>query len=187
MLEELRVRNFVLSRDNVMEFSQGLTAITGETGAGKSLTVDALLQVLGGRTDAQTVRRGSDRAEIEAVFTAPENTPIDVFLKERELSSEEHTVVLRRVIGKDGRSRAWINTRAVTLSVLKEAGSLLVSVHGQHASVRLMDERNQLALLDCYGRLEGLSVKLLMLITPSVTDCKIFLMSKNAVRRFFVL
>lgn len=160
MLEELRVRNFVLSRDNVMEFSTGLTAITGETGAGKSLTVDALLQVLGGRTDAQTVRRGSERAEIEAVFTAPENTPIDVFLKERELSSEEHTVVLRRMIGKDGRSRAWINTRAVTLSVLKEAGSLLVSVHGQHASVRLMDERNQLALLDTYGRLEGLSVRL---------------------------
>ncbi|MCI6797460.1 MAG: DNA repair protein RecN [Succinatimonas sp.] len=160
MLEELRVRNFVLSRDNVMEFSTGLTAITGETGAGKSLTVDALLQVLGGRTDAQTVRRGSERAEIEAVFTAPENTPIDAFLKERELSSEEHTVVLRRMIGKDGRSRAWINTRAVTLSVLKEAGSLLVSVHGQHASVRLMDERHQLALLDTYGRLEGLSVRL---------------------------
>ncbi len=266
MLEQLTVRNFVLSDENNMEFQQGLTAITGETGAGKSLTVDAISQILGARTDSSCVKKGCDRAEIEAVFSLDGNKNAISFLIERELISldelqsslaypldiranagnkdsdnekitkvsskksaagkqsgnldvrkshssqnlnkkddaekdssnadpnvnvsfkpqalvNEHeeaidekpddikasiialinsdilkdtdlSLVIRRVITKDGKSRAWINSHAVTLSTLKDLGSFLVSIHGQHASVKLLDNMRQLHLLDGFGELQ---------------------------------
>lgn len=158
MLEQLNVRNFALSDRNEIEFAAGLTAITGETGAGKSLTVDALSQVLGARADTGLIRRGADRAEVEAVFSL-EDGGLQDFLLSRELSSEDGTLVLRRVITQDGKSRAYLNSHAVTLSLLKEVAAQLVSVHGQHASIRLLDTRNQLRLLDGFGSIESLAAK----------------------------
>ncbi len=276
MLEQLTVRNFVLSDENNLEFQQGLSAITGETGAGKSLTVDAISQILGARTDSSCVKKGCDRAEIEAVFSLEHNKNAISFLIERELISidelnsslaqpldtkskageklndtdkatkasskkssptkqalaldgnQSHTaqsdntdtdsspdnkdlntqvkhdvnivqskeapavaevkdhqtslesepvgdeenrisdlinleeiedsdleLVIRRVITKEGKSRAWVNSHAVTLSTLKELGAYLVSIHGQHASVKLLDNNRQLHLLDGFGELQA--------------------------------
>lgn len=152
MLEELSVRNLVLSVHNVMEFKQGLTAVTGETGAGKSLTVDALGLILGARTDPGLVRRGCDKAEVEAIFSLDDCQAAVNFLKDHDLYSEDQ-LIIRRTVGADGRSRAFVNSRSVTISLIKELGSLLVSVHGQHASVRMLSPQRQLKLLDGYGEL----------------------------------
>lgn len=160
MLEELTVSNFVLSRHNVMEFAHGLTAVTGETGAGKSLTVDALNMILGARTDPSLVRQGCNKAEIEAIFSLDDSSNAQAFLKEHELDSDDQTLIIRRTLSADGRSRAWVNSKAVTLGLLKELGALLAAIHGQHASVRMLNLARQLQLLDGFGDLQDQVAKL---------------------------
>lgn len=155
MLEQLIVRNFGLSAENTIEFKGGMTAITGETGAGKSLTVDALSQVLGERANTQAVREGAERAEIEAVFGEDGlSEELKTLLKDAALASDDGALVLRRVLGADGKSRAFVNGHAANLSQLRDIGAALISVHGQHASVRLADPHRQLELLDGFGGLE---------------------------------
>ena len=101
MLEQLIVKDFALSAKNTLDFNSGMTCITGETGAGKSLTVDALSLLLGARADANMVRTGAQKAELNAVFSIDRNEPAKKFLKEHELTSEDSSLMLRRVIGSD--------------------------------------------------------------------------------------
>ena len=154
MLLQLIVKDFALSEKNVLDFSEGMTCITGETGAGKSLSVDALSLILGSRADSAFVRKGCDKAEISAVFSIDSNELLKSYLKEHDLTSEDASdLVIRRVVTKDGKSKAYINDAPCTLSVLKEVTDSLVAIHGQHASVKLIDEKNQLNLLDSFAGL----------------------------------
>ena len=153
MLEQLIVKDFALSAKNTLDFNSGMTCITGETGAGKSLTVDALSLLLGARADANMVRTGAQKAELNAVFSIDRNEPAKKFLKEHELTSEDSSLMLRRVIGSDGKSKAYINDTPCTLAWLKEIGAMLVAIHGQHASIKLIDKSNQLKLVDEFGSL----------------------------------
>lgn len=150
MLEQLIVKDFALSESNSIDFDKGMISITGETGAGKSLTVDALGMVLGERADADMVRSGAAKAEIEAVFSIGSLPELKEKLNSLELGNEDD-LLLRRVINSDGKSKAYINGHPCTLGLLKEVGAFLVAIHGQHASIRLVDEKNQLELLDAYG------------------------------------
>lgn len=155
MLEQLLVKDFALSEKNTLEFSPGMTCITGETGAGKSLTVDALSLLLGARADAMMVRTGCDKAELCAEFSISDNETVIAYLKEHDLLNEEQSLMLRRVITKDGKSKAYINDVPCTLAVLKELTTNLIAIHGQHASIKLIDKNNQLHLLDSFGKLQG--------------------------------
>lgn len=154
MLEQLIVKDFALSDKNILDFSSGMTCITGETGAGKSLTVDAISMLLGARADSGCVRTGSQKAELDAVFSVENNEAVRAFLNERDLLSEDNTLMLRRVISADGKSKSYINGSPCTLALLKELGTYLVAIHGQHASIRLIDRNNQLSLVDSFGRLK---------------------------------
>ncbi len=154
MLEQLIVKDFALSDKNILDFSSGMTCITGETGAGKSLTVDAISMLLGARADSGCVRTGSQKAELDAVFSVENNEAVRAFLNERDLLSEDNTLMLRRVISADGKSKSYINGSPCTLALLKELGSYIVAIHGQHASIRLIDRNNQLSLVDSFGRLK---------------------------------
>lgn len=154
MLEQLLVKNFALSAGNCLEFNRGMTAITGETGAGKSLMVDALSLVLGERADAAMVRHGQDKAEIEAIFSLGQLPELKLRLKSDELlADDEDTLILRRTISADGKSRGYVNGHPVTAAVLRSLGASLVAVHGQHAGIQLTDKNRQLQLLDSFGGL----------------------------------
>ncbi len=155
MLQQLTATNFVLSQRNEIDFKGGMTAITGETGAGKSLAVDAISAVTGARAEAGWVRKGADRAEVEALFDLKGQGALAGYLKERDLEDEGGELALRRIIGADGKSRAYANGHSVTLATLREIGQMLVAVHGQHASVRLMDQDRQLQLVDSFGALDA--------------------------------
>lgn len=152
MLETLIVKDFALSEHNSLEFNQGMTAITGETGAGKSLTVDALSVLTGARADANMVRTGAKSAELSAVFSLDSHKASE-FLQSLSISTEDNQIILRRVVSAEGKSRAYINNTPCTIAQLKELGSYLLSIHGQHASVKLIENSNQMNLLDSYGHI----------------------------------
>jgi DNA repair protein RecN (Recombination protein N) len=152
MLSLIRVKNYAVIDEIEVEFDPGLNVMTGETGAGKSILVDALALALGDRADASAVRQGSERAEISAVFEVPAtHTALD-WLRERGLD-DESGCTLRRIVGADGRSRAFVNGQPVNLQDLKELGGLLIDIHGQHAHQSLLEAASQRALLDAHGGL----------------------------------
>ncbi|MCR5084289.1 MAG: DNA repair protein RecN [Succinivibrionaceae bacterium] len=153
MLEQLEVTNLALSAHNCLDFGPGMVAITGETGAGKSLTVDALSLILGARSDPALVRKGCERLEVAARFAVPGRQEVRELLRERALEGEDDTVLLRREITAEGRSRAWVNGHPCALRDLKDIGSLLVVIHGQHEGLRLLEAPCQLALIDSFGHL----------------------------------
>ncbi len=148
MLARLSIRNFVIVEAVELEFSSGFTVFTGETGAGKSILVDALALVLGERSDASVVKAGADRAEIEAEFSISGLAAFCAWLVDAELDGDEGVCLLRRVIDATGRSRCWINGRSVTLQQLREAGEHLVDIHGQHAHQSLLKPLMQKEMLD---------------------------------------
>ena len=150
MLCRLDIRDFVLVDRLALEFDKGFTVLSGETGAGKSIMIDALAMVLGERADASLVRQGSEKAEISAEFHLSDNAPAQAFLDDNELS-EDAQCLLRRVIDTSGRSRAWINGRPVTMQQLRELGDLLVDIHGQHEHQSLSRPQSQRSLLDAYA------------------------------------
>ena len=150
MLLHLHIRNFAIVPGLEQDFAPGFTAISGETGAGKSILVDALGLLLGARSDAGWVREGSDRAELTAEFALTTNAAARDWLREHELDDGEQCL-LRRSIQASGRSRAWINGTPVPISQLAELGNLLVEVHGQNEHVRLARASQQRALLDRTG------------------------------------
>lgn len=151
MLARLSVRNFAVVEFAEIEFGPGLTVVTGETGAGKSLLVDALLLLSGARADAGMVRAGCERAELSAEFDLANASITREWLSAQALDDEEDACRLRRVIAAGGGSRAWINGRAVSLSQLSELTAPLVEIHGQHEHQALLERTQQLAMLDAFG------------------------------------
>lgn len=150
MIRELAVRNFAIITELVLPLGPGMIALTGETGAGKSILVDALGLVLGDRGDAGLIRHGQERAEVSAVFETGENEALLAWLRTRDLEPNGDCI-LRRVLSRQGRSRAYINGRPVPIHVLREAGGYLVEIHGQHAHQSLLRPAVQRTLLDAYG------------------------------------
>lgn len=154
MLSHLALKDFAVVRATELEFGTGMTVISGETGAGKSLLVDALGFLSGLRADSGVVRHGSERAELSADFDLAGNASAREWLRASELD-EDGQCQLRRVIRADGGSRAWINGRPVTLAQLGELAGLLVEIHGQHEHQSLLSRASQLALLDGHARNEA--------------------------------
>ncbi len=155
MLLRLRLENFVIVDSAELSFGHGFTVLSGETGAGKSILLDALVLALGGRADAGVVREGCARADIVAEFGC--DAAVDAWLEERALQGDPGTVLLRRVVDADGRSRAFVNGHPSTVALLREIGERLVEIHGQHASQSLLRADGQRSLLDGVGGLEALA------------------------------
>jgi DNA repair protein RecN (Recombination protein N) len=150
MLSALSIRDVVLIERLDLSFGAGLTVLTGETGAGKSILLDSLGLALGARAEAGLVRPGAEQASVSASFAPPAGHPISALLAEQGLEAEDE-VVLRRVLTKDGRSRAFINDQPVGVALLRRAGALLVEVQGQHEQIGLADPASHVALLDAFG------------------------------------
>jgi len=156
MLTHLQIRDFAIIDAIELELRPGLTVLTGETGAGKSILVDALQLLAGGRAGAEVVRHGSERAEISGTFDlgqAPRE--LKQWLEEQSLGGSED-LIIRRVVSSDGRSRAYLNGQSVPLQLLREAGNILIDIHGQHEFQSLMRTSAQRELLDGYGKHEAL-------------------------------
>ena len=139
MLTHLTLINFALADHLAIDIEKGFNVLTGETGAGKSLLLDALSACLGERTDTNYVRFGSEKADVTATFSYQEGSPEALWLKEQELDDESGEILLRRVIFATGRSKAWINGRPSSLTELKEIGRLLVQLYSQHSQQQLLE------------------------------------------------
>ncbi|MGH6611078.1 MAG: DNA repair protein RecN [Burkholderiaceae bacterium] len=151
MLLSLSIRNFVIVESLDLDFAPGFTVLTGETGAGKSILIDALLLALGERADADVVREGAQRAEITAEFRFGDE--VQQWLTRSDLVGDEGMLLARRTVDASGRSKSFINGSAVTLAQLRELGESLLDVHGQHAHQSLLRSAAQLRLLDEHGAL----------------------------------
>lgn len=147
MLTSLSVRNLAVVEDLALNFDKGMTSLTGETGAGKSMLVDALSLVLGDRADSNMIRHGAERAEVEADFSLENNTVLRKWLVEQELDDDDHCH-LRRTINRDGRSKGYINGRTVPLGLLREISERSIDIHGQHAHQSLVRPQTQRELVD---------------------------------------
>jgi DNA repair protein RecN (Recombination protein N) len=153
MLTELRIQNFAIIDKLDLRFGPGLIILTGETGAGKSIILDAVVMLIGGKADTTLVRTDSDAAFVEGVFQlrGPEKEAVHSILQREELLDDPNYVVLMREIRKEGRSVARVNGRTVNVSLLKELGALLIDIHGQAEHLSLLDSRAHLGLLDRYA------------------------------------
>lgn len=156
MLISLSIANFAITERLELEFFNGMTAITGETGAGKSISLDALGLALGNRSDSSLIKHGADKTDIHAVFDINALPNIQKWLEQNELDGEGECI-LRRIITKDGRSKAYINGYPVNLQQLKSLGSQLVDIHSQHAHHHLLQRESHQQLLDAYGHTTELS------------------------------
>jgi DNA repair protein RecN (Recombination protein N) len=150
VLVHIQIRDFAIIDAIELELGSGLTVLTGETGAGKSILVDALLLAAGGRAGAEVVRHGAERAEVSATFAVKGNAAAEAWLTEQSIEHEGECV-LRRVIGTDGRSRAYVNGQAMSVQSLRQLGETLVDVHGQMEYQSLMKRAAQRDLLDQSG------------------------------------
>src|SRR5215831_15350186 len=151
MLRLLSIRNFVVVEALELELDRGFSVLTGETGAGKSILLDALALLLGDRFELRQLRPGADRAELAAEFDIDERTSIATWLADQGLAGEGTVLLLRRTQDAQGKSRAWINGRPATLAQLKDVGEMLVDLHGQHAHQSLVTADAQRALVDAFG------------------------------------
>ena len=151
MLTHIAIRDFAIIDALELNFTTGMSVLTGETGAGKSILVDALGLVLGDRADTDVIRHEAQRAEITAEFDVRLLSDTNAWLKHNDLAADGECI-LRRVIGRDGRSRGLINGRSVPLQMLRELGEQLVDIHGQHEHQSLLRAAAQLALLDAFGK-----------------------------------
>ncbi len=156
MLRNLQIRDLAIIDAVEIDFAPGLTVLTGETGAGKSMLVDAIELLSGGRAGAEVVRAGAERADLSATVDISKVGGALRRLLEEQSIAHEGELLLRRVITTDGRSRAWINGQNVPVSVLRSVGELLFDIHGQHEFQSLMRSNAQRELLDTYGQLESL-------------------------------
>ena len=151
MLRALNIRDFVIVERAELETGAGFTVLTGETGAGKSILVDAIELLVGGRGDAALVRDGAERADLSAEFESAGNEALQRFIGEAGLEGDPDTVILRRTIDRAGRSRCFVNGHAATLAQLREAGECLVDIHGQHEHQSLLRAAAQRELLDAHA------------------------------------
>lgn len=164
MLRRITIRDFVIVDASQLEFEPGFTVLTGETGAGKSILIDALSLVLGERGDASVVRTGAKQAEISAEFEFdPKASPIGNWLAEAGLEGDPGACLVRRLIDASGRSRAFINGHPSTVAQLRSLGEMLLDIHGQHAHQSLLRPSSQRDLLDAYGANEALAAEVAVL------------------------
>ncbi|MBN8542665.1 MAG: DNA repair protein RecN [Alphaproteobacteria bacterium] len=159
MLSQLSIRNLLLFTSQEVEFGTGLNTLTGETGAGKSMLLDALGLVLGERSDAALIRAGEDQASVTATFHVEENRLLKSVLDELGLNVEDE-LIIRRTISKDGKSKAFVNDEAVSVTGLKRIGELLVARHGQHDQRGLLEVKEHRKALDAFGGYEKLLTQL---------------------------
>ncbi len=155
MLSSLHVHNYILIDSLDISFPEGLVIITGETGAGKSIILGALSLVLGSKADASIVGAAGENCVVEAVFKSPETPSLTEIFQREDIPWEDSGIIVRRTVGKSGRSRAFINDIPVQAQVLQEMGSHLVDIHSQHQSLRLQDPRFRLGAIDSYAALLG--------------------------------
>lgn len=165
MLQQLAINNYAIVDTLEIELESGMTVITGETGAGKSIMLDALGLALGDRADREVIRGGADRADITACFTLPDNPDVTAWLKANDFDMDEHGCILRRVITRDGRSRAYINGQPTTLGNLKDLGEMLIDIHSQHEHQSLLKTATHQRLLDDYCGLQEASAQVRTLAT----------------------
>ncbi|MCB5186898.1 DNA repair protein RecN [Methylobacillus caricis] len=158
MLQTLSIRDFVIVDSLELDFKPGFTVLTGETGAGKSILIDALSLVLGARGEGGITRAGTEKAEINAVFDIAALPGLQAWLNDNEISLDESQLLLRRVIYADGRSRAFVNGSAATVQQLREIGEFLVDIYSQHAHHSLLRAAYQRQVLDSYAGLGGLAL-----------------------------
>ena len=151
MLSHIHINDFAIVQRLDLDLTAGFTVLTGETGAGKSILIDALGLVLGDRADSTTVRHGADKADISALFDVGDNTPALSWLRAQELDSDSECL-LRRTVNKEGGSRCYINGTPTTVQAVRELGEMLVDIHGQHAHQSLMKAQTQRILLDDFGK-----------------------------------
>ena len=160
LLRELSIRNFAIIEDLTVSFYGGLTVLTGETGAGKSIIIDAVHLLAGGRGSQEFIRHGAKKAELGGLFQIPSDThPIYEKLEEAGIDAEEGTIILRRDLSESGKSVCRINGKLVPLAVLRELGGSLIDIHGQHENQELMDEKRHINLLDHFAQQEIAEVK----------------------------
>jgi len=155
MLSSIHITNFALIDELFVEFPKGLTVITGETGAGKSILMDALSLALGERADTAMIRVGAERAVIEAMFEGVNNSRIAAKLAALDAENADN-LILRREIRLKGNSRCFVNDTPVPVASLKEIGDLLVDIHGQHEHQSLLRTETHLGILDQYAKLQNL-------------------------------
>jgi DNA repair protein RecN (Recombination protein N) len=154
MLTELRIVNFALIEQLSLQFQSGFTVLTGETGAGKSLLIDAIALLVGGRASTDQIRSGEDEAQLEAAFHLPDTHPLLQRLRLQDIiGRNESELILRRVLSRSGRHRVYVNGSLCPLRVLEELGGTLVDIHGQHEQQSLLATAKQLDALDGFGRL----------------------------------
>ena len=155
MLHGLDIQNIVLVDRLGLAPDDGLTVLTGETGAGKSILLDALGLATGGRADSGLVRKGSDEARVSALFDIPDDPKVIALLDEQGIAVDDGELALKRVLKADGKSRAYVNDQPVSIGFLRQLGELLVEVHGQHDDRGLLNAAGHRGLLDQFGKLEG--------------------------------
>jgi DNA repair protein RecN (Recombination protein N) len=153
MLQNLSIQQFVIVDRLELDFHTGFTVLTGETGAGKSILIDAIDLLLGGRGEANMVRDGAPKAELSATFELAKDHPLFSWLADAGFDHDDATLLLRRTIDAAGKSRAWINGQAATLGQLRELGEQLIDIHGQHAHQALLKPNAQRELLDAHAGL----------------------------------
>jgi DNA repair protein RecN (Recombination protein N) len=156
MLTYIHIRDFAIITDLELELHAGMTALTGETGAGKSILLDAIGLVLGDKADSGSVRYGAEKADITLTVDLSNTPQAQTWLAEQELSTEDETCILRRVVTNTGKSRAWINGSPTTLTALRDLGEQLVDIHGQHEHQSLMKRDMQRVMVDNYASNEAL-------------------------------
>lgn len=151
MLTTLRIENFAIVKQLELNFANGMTAFTGETGAGKSIMIDALMLALGGRADASVIRGGEQKCDISAVFHLDEQSEPTQWLREHDIDCEQGEIILRRVLYLEGRSKSYINGQPFPLQKVKELSEMLVHIHGQHQHQTLMQHASHRQQLDNYA------------------------------------
>src|SRR5437867_9298183 len=161
MLRFLRIRNFALIDQLELRFKEGFNLLSGETGAGKSIIVDALGLLAGSKASAEMVRTGESRAVVEAIF----ETDLRLEMERLGLDSEDTELIVRREISSDERNRVYINNQPTTVSALRELAPLLLDIHGQHEQQTLLDHSSQLDLIDAYADSAGLAGKVREIFT----------------------
>jgi len=157
MLRALSVRDFVIVERAELELGAGFSVLTGETGAGKSILVDAIELLVGGRAESAMVREGAERAELSAEFDVGAGGPLAAWLDEHELAGDAGVLLMRRAVDRAGRSRCFVNGHAATLAQLAEAGAYLVDIHGQHVHQSLLRAAAQRELLDAHAGAQDLA------------------------------
>ena len=176
MLTELRIKNFAIIEALALPLAPGFNVLSGETGAGKSIIVDALGLLLGERANADMIRTGTDRATVEGTFDIGSDKHLEASLDAKGIEVEDGLVVLKREVATSGRGRAWINGSSVTAAVLADIGRLLVNLHGQHEAQTLLDPDSQRRILDAFAGAGDVAVEVkaahdeLSLIRRTISD-----------------